>query len=130
MRLAKRIANPLLYTRSGTFPSKALDDPLFIIGQAISKLDVGDKEQFAKSRLSQTATVRDIGIEQLSQVTADNLSGCEILARGNDKESGSPMALYQMVLYEGQSYYIMQALVSGKHAQTYFKEMARSFRRK
>jgi hypothetical protein len=88
IRLAKRIANSLLYTKSGVFPSKAVEDPLFIIGQALSKLDVTDKEQFAKSRLSQTATVSDIEIEQLSQVTVDNLNGYEILAKGNERESG------------------------------------------
>lgn len=133
IRLAKRIANSLLYTKSGVFPIKAVDDPLFIIGQALSKVDVADKEQFAKSRLSQTATVGNIEIGQVSQVTVDNLSGYEIFAKGSDTESGNSMVVYQMVLYEDQSYYIMQGLVSTKLAQTYlpvFKEMARSFRRK
>ena len=133
IRLAKRIANSLLYTKSGVFPSKAVDDPLFIIGQALSKLDIENKEQFAKSRLSQMATITDVEIEQLSQVTVDNLSGYEIFAKGNDKESGRSMFVYQMVLYEDQSYYIMQGLVSSKHGQTYlpvFQEIARSFRRK
>ncbi|HET6889688.1 MAG TPA: hypothetical protein VFH31_01190 [Pyrinomonadaceae bacterium] len=133
IKLAKRIANSLLYTKSGIFPSKAVDDPLFIIGQTLSKLDIDDKEQFAKSRLSQTATITEIEIERLSQVTVDNLSGYEILAKGNDTESGNSMVVYQVVLYEDRSYYIMQGLVSAKHGQTYlpvFKEMARSFRRK
>lgn len=133
IRLAKRIANSLLYTKSGVFPSTALDDPLFIISQALSQLDLDDKEQFAKSRLSQTATVSDIEIEQLSQVTVDSLNGYEILAKGNDRESGNSMLIYQMVLFENQSYYIMQGLVSSKQRPTYlpvFKEMARSFRRK
>lgn len=43
--------------------------------QPLSKVDGDDKEQVAKSRLSQTATVSDIEIEQLSQVTVDNLNG-------------------------------------------------------
>lgn len=123
----------MLYTKSGVFPSKAVDDPLFIIGQALSKLDIDDKQQFAKSRISQTATVSDIEIEQLSQVTVDNLNGYEIFAKGNDRESGNSMLIYQMVLFEDQSYYIMQGLVSSKQGQMYlsvFKDMARSFRRK
>jgi hypothetical protein len=69
----------------------------------------------------------------VSQVTVDNLSGYEIFAKGSDTESGNSLVVYQMVLYEDQSYYIMQGLVSTKLAQTYlpvFKEMARSFRRK
>jgi len=133
IKLAKRIANSLIYTKSGVFPSPAVDDPLFVIGQALSKVDVADKEQFAKSRLSQTATVSDIQIEQLSQVTVDNLNGYEIVAKGNDRESGNSMLIYQLVLFEDESYYIMQGLVSSKQGPTYlpvFKEMATSFRKK
>jgi hypothetical protein len=133
IRLVKRIANTLLYTKSGVFPSKGVDDPIFVVGQALSKLDVGDKEQFAKSRLSQTGTINNIEIVRLGQVSVDNLPGYEISAKGYDKESGSAMLLYQMVLYEDESYYIMQGLVSSQHGQKYltvFEQMARSFRRK
>jgi hypothetical protein len=132
MRLAKRIANSLLFTKSGTFPSKAVDDPLFIIGQALSKIDVDDKEEFAKSRISQTATVTDIEIENLSRVVLDNLNGYEIIAKGRDVESGQPMVIYQTILFDDQGYYIMQGLVSEKQRQTYlpvFRDMAGSFKR-
>jgi hypothetical protein len=133
MRLAKRIAHTLLYTKSGTFPSKGVDDPLFVIGQALSQIQLDDKQEFVKSRLSQTATITGIEIERLSQVTVDSLSGYEISARGKDQETGQPMVIYQLVLFEDQGYYIMQGLVSETQRQVYlpvFKEMAESFKRK
>jgi hypothetical protein len=133
LKLAKRIANSLLYTKSGIFPSKAVDDPLFIIGQALSKIEIGDKEEFAKSRISQTATITDIEIEKSTRVVLDNLSGYEIIAKGKDVESGELMMIYQMILFEDQGYYIMQGLVSEKQRHNYlpaFKGMAVSFKRK
>lgn len=133
LKLAKRIANLLTFTKSGIFPSKAVDDPIFIIGQAISKIEVDDVEGFAKSRIGKTASVTGIEIEQSNTVIIDNLNGYEIVARGKDLDSGQPMVIYQTMLFEGQSYYIMQGLISGKQRQKYltvFKEMAGSFKRK
>lgn len=69
----------------------------------------------------------------LKLVTIDNLSGYEILAKGKDTESSTPLTVYLVLLYEDQSYYIMQGLVSVKASETYvpvFKEMARSFKRR
>jgi len=133
LKLAKRIANTVIFTKSGGFPSKDIDEPLFIIGQALSKVEVDNNEEFAKSRLSQTATITDIQIEQLMPVTIDDLKGYEITARGKDRESSQSMAIYQIVLFENQSYYIMQGLVSSKNRQSYlatFKAMSESFKRK
>lgn len=72
-------------------------------------------------------------IESLKPVTIDGLNGYEILAKAKDIRSTTPMTIYQVVLYEGQGYYIMQGLVSTKAANAYvpsLKEMARSFKRR
>ena len=132
LKLAKRISNSLAFTKSGLFPSKAIDDPLIIIAQAISKIEVEDLEKFAKSRIFQTASVTDIEIEQSQKVNIDNLSGYEIVAKGKDIESGQPMVIYQTILFQDQSYYIMQGLISHKQSERYlpvFREMVRSFKR-
>lgn len=133
LKLANRIANSLASPKSGIFPSKDIDDPLFIIAPAISKIEVNDLEEFAKSRISQTGSVTHIVIEQSKKVNIDNLPGYEIVAKGKDIKSGQPMVIYQTMLFEDQSYYLMQGLISGKQRQPYltvFKEMARSFKRK
>ena len=133
LKLAKRIANSLLFTKGGIFPSKAIDDPLFLIAQSIGKIEANDLEQFAVSRISQTASVSHVEIEQSDKVTVDNLSGLEIVAKGKDIDSGQAMVIYQMILFENQRYYIMQGLISGAQRQNYlpaFKEMARLFKRK
>lgn len=132
MKVAKRIANSLNYTKSGVFPSKVLDDPFFIVGQTLSAVMINDQKEFAKVRVSQTATITAIEIHESSDIVIDSVAGIEILANGKDLESGQAMVLYQVLLFEDQSYYIMQGIVSQKYGADYlpvFKEMAKSFRR-
>lgn len=133
LKLAKRIANSLVFTKGGIFPSRAIDDPIFVLGQSIGKIEANDLEQFAISRISQTASVSNVVIEQSEKVTVDNLTGHEIVAKGKDIESGQAMVIYQMILFEDQRYYLMQGLISGAQRENYltaFKEMARLFKRK
>lgn len=133
LKLAKRIANSLTFTKSGILPSKDVDDPLFIVAPSLSKMEIGNPEEFAKTRVLQTATIKDIEIEHLNKVTIDTLNGSEIVAKGEDKETGQPMVLYQVILFEEQGYFLMQGLISNRNRQPYvevFREMARTFKRK
>lgn len=133
LRIAKRISNLLLYSRDGIFPSKDINDPIFVVGQSLRNVDIGDTEAFAKARVRQTAEVTDVQIEQSNRVTIDNLEGYEIVAKAKDKQSGLPMVVYQALLFEGQGYYLMQGLVSSQNGQSslvMFKEMSRSFSRR
>jgi hypothetical protein len=133
LRLAKRVASSLLYTRNGVFTTKVVDEPLFVISPSLASVHIDNGEQFAKLRLYQTATVKDIRVVSLTQITIDGFNGYEISATGADSESGTPMLLYQVLIYDAQTYYLMQGLVSSKGALTYepvFKAMAMSFKLK
>jgi hypothetical protein len=135
LKFAKRVSNSLLFNKSGVIPSKSTDDPLFIVGQSISKfeIDADDTEEFSRSRILQNDSVTEIEIEYSKKMTIDNLNGYEILARGKDVKSGQMMTIYQIMLFESQSYYLMVGLVTENQRQAYltvFKEMAESFKRK
>jgi hypothetical protein len=133
LKLAKRIANLLAFSKRGIFPSKDVDDPVFIVGQSVSKMEIGNPEGFAKARILQTAEIKDVEIEQSNKVTIDHLNGYEIVAKGKDKASARPMVVYQVMLFDGQSYFLMQGLISDRNRQLnleLFKEMARTFHRK
>jgi hypothetical protein len=133
LKLAKRFANSLLFTKGAVFPSKEPDDPIFIIAQPVAKSEARDLEQFAKARVFETASVSGVEIEQSTKVIVDKLNGYEIVAKANDVESGEPMVIYQVILFEPQGYYIMQGLISTKQRQSFlplFKQMALSFKRK
>ncbi len=133
LRLAKRMANLLLYTRDGVFPSKDLNDPIFVVGQSFGVVDIGDAEAFAKARLRQTAEVTDIEIEHSTKVAIDNLEGYEIVAKARDRQSEQPMVIYQVMLFEERGYFLTTGLVSSQNGQSWlmvFREMAASFSRR
>jgi len=133
LKLAKRIGNMLAFTRNGIFPSEDVDEPFLVVGQSVTKMKIGNPEEFAKARVLQTATIADFEIEQVSKITIDDLAGYEIVAKGKDKGSGQPMVIYQVILFEELSYVLMQGLISDRKRHSnleVFKEMVRTFKRK
>ena len=132
LKLSKRVANLLAFTKGGIFPSTHVDDPVFIIGQSFSKIDIDNPEEFAKARILQTAQITDVKIEESNKITIDDLDGYEIVANAKDKASGRAIMIYQVVLFERQNYFLMQGLVGSKNRQPnleLFKQMAVTFKR-
>lgn len=132
LKLSKRVSNMLMFTKNGIFPSKDVNDPLFVVGQSFSKTAIPNNEEYAKARVLQISQVKDIKIEQSNKITIDNLDGFEIVANGKDAKSEQPMSVYQVMLFEEQSYFLVQGLVGEKNRQNnleIFKDMARTFKR-
>lgn len=132
LAFAQRMANTLAYSRQGKFPLESPYDPLFIVGQSISKTVIEDYEQYTRDRLLATGDVVGIQIEQITPLEIDSLGGYEIIALARDRDSGEPTLLYQVMLYEVDSYYIMHGRVGADSRETYieaFRSMAHSFRR-
>lgn len=133
LKLANRMVNMLSFTKNGIIPKKDITDPLFIAGQSISKTAIPDNEEYSKARVLQISQVKDIEVEQLNKITIDNLNGYEIVASGKDTKSEQPMLIYQVMLFEEQSYFLMQGFVGNNNRQNnleIFKQMARTFKRK
>ncbi len=123
----------LMFTKNGIFPSEDVNDPLFLVGQSISKTSIPDNEEFAKARVLKISQVTDVKIEQSNKIEIDNLNGYEIIANGKDVKSEQPMLIYQVILFEEQSYFLIQGLVTEKNRQSnleIFKNMAVTFKRK
>jgi hypothetical protein len=133
MKLAKRVSNLLIFTRSGSVPKKDIDDSYFIVGPGVNKIETDNPEGFARSYILENDSVTGIEIEQSNKMTIDSLNGYEIVARGKDKKSGQPMVIYQTVLFVGQDFYFMIGVSSDRQREAYltiFREMAGSFKRK
>ena len=133
LKLARRIGNTLMYTGGGVFPSPATDNPLFIVGPSLAEVPADDRKAFAEGRISDTASVTGVVARKTEPLTLDGLGGYETLADAKDKVTGEPMVVYQVILFDGPHFYIMQGLTSQKTAAQHlpsFREMARTFRRK
>ncbi len=73
------------------------------------------------------------GIFEREGYTIDGLDGYELLANAEDSGSGTPLAVYQVILFDDNSYLLMQGIVGAKTKTKYlpeFKAMARSLKRK
>ncbi|HEY9872241.1 MAG TPA: hypothetical protein V6D12_02340, partial [Candidatus Obscuribacterales bacterium] len=132
-KVTQRLQNALLYTRSGVIPTKSPEEPIFIVAPAISKITVQDRKQFSENRLAQTAQIENLSVETSKEISINGLSGYEIIAKASDRDTNIPLLVYQVMLFEGETYYLIQGLVGEKLKAEYlddFQTMARSFKRK
>lgn len=132
LKPAAAISGMLTYTRDGMVPAKSPEDPFVVVGPSLSKTPVLDTRQFSEQRLRATEQTRITGVLSHEPVTIDELEGYESVADATDAKSGTPIVLYQVLLFDADRYFILQGLVGAKLREEYlpeFKAMARSFKR-
>ena len=133
LKLTPAISNMLAYTKDGVIPAKSPKDPMFGVARALGKVVVGDKPQFAERRLRGTARTKGLVVQSTDAITIAGLDGYESLAEAEDVKSGTPLIVYQVILFDEGSYILMQGLVATELRDEYlpeFKAMARTFQRK
>ena len=133
LKITHGIGKTLLYTKDGVIPAKSVEDPVFIAAPSFFEVPIPDKRQFAVQRLFQTATIKVHSLISNAPVTIDGLDGYESFAEAEHADSGTPLVLYQVVLFDEGSYILMQGLVGAKLSDEYlfeFRAMARSLTRK
>lgn len=121
----------LIYTEDGALPLRSPGDPLFIVAPSLSDVEMGDRRQFAEKRLSATAQATGITVTSTEPVHVAGLDGFESLAEAEDAKSETPIVIYQVMLFDGGSYILMQGLVGTARREEFlpeFKAMSRSFR--
>jgi hypothetical protein len=109
LKIAGRLQNSLFLNASGNLPlpPDSTDVSLFVIGQALSDMEVSDKTEFARQRLKNTVNLIDIQILEERDVTVAGLPAREILASAKSK-SGQQVFLLQTIAYGRGSYFVMQ----------------------
>ena len=133
LQFAKRMGNMLMCTSDGVMPIQTPQDPLFVVGYAVSDINVADQMKFAEERLVHTALISDAQTLKNEPITIDGLSGSEIEATARHSESGTPVLVYQVILFDGETYIIMQGRCGVGMQSKYlpaFKTLAKSVRRK
>jgi len=134
MKFAKRVSGLMLMTKDGSLPGKPNNDPIFIVGSAVSQVNVEDKKKFAEQRILQTEGLSGAAIKKANEVTIDGLPGYVIIAEARQTNPPEqPMVVYQTLLFDGDSYFIMQGFTPPEEQKKYleiFERIAQSFRRK
>lgn len=131
LKPAKGLGKLLMYTKDGVVPTKSPEDPVFIAAKSMSKVRFPDKRDAAIKRLYQTANTKVISILSTTEISTDGLNGYEIIADAESTDSGTAIKIYQVILFDENSYILMQGLVGVTAADIYlpeFKSMARSLK--
>jgi hypothetical protein len=83
--------------------------------------------------LYQTAHTKITAVTTTTPISIDGLDGYEIVADAQDASSGTPLAMYQVMLFDNnRSYILIQGLVGANVRAEYlpeFRSMARSFKK-
>jgi hypothetical protein len=123
----------LAYTEDGLLVANRPESPLFVAAPSLGPVRVADPRTYAEEKLRQTAKTTGITIQSHEAITVDGLSGFETLAEGKDEASGTPLALYQVLLFDGDRYVVMVGLVGAARRDDYlpeFRALARGFQRR
>ena len=132
LKLTPGVSRGLLYTKDGALPAKSPGSPLFVAATSFSREVIQDKREFALERVRQLAGTWFGAVQSNEPITIDGLEGYETIADGKDADSGTPLAIYQVVLCDEEGYISMGGLVDRRHSEEYlpvFKAMARSLKR-
>jgi hypothetical protein len=133
LKISPGISRTLAYTKDGVFMIKSPDDPLFIATSSLGEVIVGDRRKFAEQRVLGTVHTKQMKVKSIDTITIDGLDGFESLAEAEEDLSGTPLIVYQVILFDEGSYILMQGHVGTKLRDDFlpeFKAIARSLRRK
>jgi hypothetical protein len=103
LRFTERIGSMLLFSGD---PQNSSGLTMFGAGYALSDIGVVDQKQFALKRLSEEP-VTDQTVLSTTPVVIDGLHGYENTATGHEKRSKAAVTLYQVILFDGKTYFLM-----------------------
>ncbi len=132
LKFAEVVQKVIMLTRTGRYPIADAGDPLFVAGKAAAAVASTDRKKFATERLAKTATLKEIEVEAVKEVTIDGLSGYEITAKAKHATTGRLLILYQVMLFTDDSYYLLQGMGLRNADPGFlepFRKTAHSFRR-
>lgn len=122
LKFAERISNTLLLTRNGNTGTIAPEEPLAVVSESLGTVDIGDLEGYATRRLSETAEITGLGNLEGRTTTVAGLPAYEITADANDRGTGTPLRIYQLVALDDARYFLVQGLVGATQAERFLPE--------
>jgi hypothetical protein len=130
LRISERVSNMVLLTQNGAKPPIAASQPILILGSAYDTVRIPDVAKFSRIRLKAMPQVRDLTEDSGSDKEIAGHRAFELVARGYDLETNTPLTVYQVIIATQETYYILQGLVPNTKAQKYlpiFRAVANSF---
>ncbi|MCP3984543.1 MAG: hypothetical protein GY723_09135 [bacterium] len=122
LKIQNRVQNMLLLSDSGQIADSPVAVPFVVVGSSDSPARIEDLEAFAKQRITQTAQVSGVdGIRgEPRQIGAR--TAYEVIAQAKDQRSGEEVTLYQLIAVDGDTYYMIHAMVARSRFDDYLPE--------
>lgn len=132
LKIASRVSNMLLLTESGSPGPHGPGEPVYVVGGSIGPGGNGDLKAFSEARARKTEQIEDLQNVTGREITLGGLAAWELLADAKDVKSGAAIRLYQVIIPDGDGYFIVQGLVSADRADAVlpeFRKVTESFRK-
>jgi len=107
--------------------------PVVTISHGVAQEQIGDLRRFAQGRAYQIRTLTQIEFDKSQVVEIDGLEGYALEADARSVARDHPMRLYQVVLFDGPSYYLIQGLTTVEYAPKHlplYRQLARTLTRR
>ncbi|REA62097.1 hypothetical protein DSL64_10615 [Dyadobacter luteus] len=125
-KFAASMGGSIMYTPTGKISP---EQPIFVAGNSISKVEVTNRKQFIINRLKNLPNTQSTEIKEVNAITIDGLEGFEITA----SDASSQENIYQVILFsETNDYYIMvgNTKENNSESRAAFKKIVLTFKRK
>jgi hypothetical protein len=132
LKISDRLPSMISFTRGGYRGQLSPDEPLLLAGSSFAALAVADLEDFARQRLDEIAEFDGPKVLSEQLLTLGGLPAHELVVAARDRNTGSPLQVYQALVLDGDRIFLMQGLVGAGNAEEFipqFREIAHSFRR-
>ncbi|MGF1600690.1 MAG: hypothetical protein ACFCU8_01505 [Thermosynechococcaceae cyanobacterium] len=130
----KGVGKALILSKDGVVPSSpSPEDPLFVAAPSLGKMPILNAKEFALQRLKQYSQLQEVEVDSVTAIALDQQQGFEIIATAKDRESQTPLRVYQVMLFpEDGGYVVMIGMVGLDDVDQYlpvFKATAQTYQR-
>ena len=130
MTFARRLANTVVFTQTGSLPPRRPGYAMFIALASRGMIPEAQRKDFALE-IMKKQTDAAAKVKSTHEIKIGGLSGYEVKATALEKKSKISLALYQVVLFDDETYYLLYGQVGAMNQQTYgptFKKCALGFK--
>jgi hypothetical protein len=125
LRIARRMSNMIMLNESGTTEPVGLEDAVYIAGNSLGEVGIGNVQAFAEARARKTARMKDVRNLTGRSIQVDGAEAYEIVCDAKDATTGTAMKLYQVLVPDVNGYFIVQGFISAARAADVLPEFQR-----
>ena len=96
-----------------------------MIAASVDDREIGDLEAFSRRRINRIRQVADLKDLSGRSRTVDGLPAYELVATASDRRTGAPLRVYQLMISDGNGYFLAQGLVGISRGDALLPEFRR-----